>query len=81
LNTPQAELRPLASLVCSGACSFEWTKRGLLDDPTYLGWRHRRIGAAYDDFIDRFVKAERTELPDVLVQWGRTSPPRTPCPS
>jgi malate dehydrogenase (oxaloacetate-decarboxylating) len=36
----------------------------------YLGWRHRRIGGAdYDDFVDRFVQAVRTELPDVLLQW------------
>ena len=42
----------------------------LLDDPMYLGWRHRRIsGAAYDDFIDQFVQAVRTEMPDVLLQW------------
>jgi malate dehydrogenase (oxaloacetate-decarboxylating) len=42
----------------------------LLDDPVYIGWRHRRIdGADYDDFIDRFVEAVRAELPDVLVQW------------
>ena len=42
----------------------------LLDDPVYLGWRHRRIdGAEYDGFIDRFVQAVRTELPQVLVQW------------
>src|ERR1700722_3144976 len=43
---------------------------GLLDDPMYLGWRHHRIaGAGYDDFVDRFVQAVRTELPDVLLQW------------
>jgi malate dehydrogenase (oxaloacetate-decarboxylating) len=42
----------------------------LLDDPVYLGWRHRRIGGAeYDDFIGRFVQAVRVELPDVLLQW------------
>jgi malate dehydrogenase (oxaloacetate-decarboxylating) len=42
----------------------------LLDDPVYLGWRHRRIGGAdYDGFIDRFVQAVRAELPDVLLQW------------
>ena len=42
----------------------------LLDDPMYLGWRHRRIGGAdYDDFVDRFVQAVRAELPDVLLQW------------
>ena len=42
----------------------------LLDDLMYLGWRHRRIsGAGYDDFIDGFVQAVRTEMPDVLLQW------------
>jgi malate dehydrogenase (oxaloacetate-decarboxylating) len=42
----------------------------LLDDPVYLGWRHRRIaGEEYDDFIDRFVDATLDELPDVLLQW------------
>jgi len=42
----------------------------LLDDPLYLGWRHRRIGGAgYDDFVDRFVQAVRAELPGVLLQW------------
>jgi malate dehydrogenase (oxaloacetate-decarboxylating) len=42
----------------------------LLDDPQYLGWRHRRI--ADDDyyaFIDEFVTAVREQLPDVLLQW------------
>jgi malate dehydrogenase (oxaloacetate-decarboxylating) len=43
---------------------------GLLDDPMYLGWRHRRLaGAPYDDFVDRFVQAVRAELPGVLLQW------------
>ena len=43
---------------------------GLLDDPMYLGWRHRRIaGAGYDGFVDRFVQAVRAELPGVLLQW------------
>jgi malate dehydrogenase (oxaloacetate-decarboxylating) len=42
----------------------------LLDDPMYLGWRHRRVsGAAYDEFVRRFVQAVRAELPDVLLQW------------
>jgi malate dehydrogenase (oxaloacetate-decarboxylating) len=43
---------------------------GLLDDPMYLGWRHRRLaGADYDDFVDGFVQAVRAELPGVLLQW------------
>src|ERR1700735_3602390 len=42
----------------------------LLQDPRYLGWRHRRID---DDehyaFIDQFVAAVQRQLPDVLLQW------------
>jgi malate dehydrogenase (oxaloacetate-decarboxylating) len=42
----------------------------LLDDPEYLGWRHRRIGDdEYHSFIGDFVAAVREELPDVLLQW------------
>jgi malate dehydrogenase (oxaloacetate-decarboxylating) len=42
----------------------------LLDDPMYLGWRHRRVtGDDYFHFIDQFVDAVRAELPDVLLQW------------
>ena len=41
-----------------------------LADPEYLGWRHERItGDEYDDFIDRFVRAVKNELPDTLLQW------------
>jgi malate dehydrogenase (oxaloacetate-decarboxylating) len=42
----------------------------LLDDPLYLGWRHRRIDDdAYYAFIDQFVTTVREHLPDVLLQW------------
>ncbi|GAA4789527.1 NAD-dependent malic enzyme [Actinomycetospora chlora] len=42
----------------------------LLDDPLYLGWRHRRIDDdAYFAFVDAFVAAVQEELPDVLLQW------------
>ena len=42
----------------------------LLEDPQYLGWRHRRIGDDdYYAFIDQFVATVREELPDVLLQW------------
>ena len=42
----------------------------LLDDPQYLGWRHRRIADdEYYAFIERFVGAVRTALPEVLLQW------------
>jgi len=42
----------------------------LLQDPRYLGWRHRRIDDdEYYAFIDRFVAAVQKQLPDVLLQW------------
>ena len=42
----------------------------LLDDPQYLGWRHRRIDDDdYYAFIDKFVAAVHKQLPDVLLQW------------
>ncbi len=42
----------------------------LLDDPLYLGWRHRRIDDDdYYAFIDKFVAAVHEQLPDVLLQW------------
>jgi malate dehydrogenase (oxaloacetate-decarboxylating) len=42
----------------------------LLEDPQYLGWRHRRISDdEYFEFVDQFVAAVHEELPDVLLQW------------
>ncbi len=42
----------------------------LLEDPQYLGWRHRRIDDDdYYAFIDEFVATVHEELPDVLLQW------------
>ncbi|MGA9489529.1 MAG: NAD-dependent malic enzyme [Mycobacterium sp.] len=42
----------------------------LLDDPLYLGWRHRRIhDDEYYAFIDQFVAAVQRHLPNVLLQW------------
>ena len=42
----------------------------LLNDPLYLGMRHRRIrGAAYQAFIDRFVESVTRVYPDAVLQW------------
>jgi malate dehydrogenase (oxaloacetate-decarboxylating) len=42
----------------------------LLDDPFYLGWRHRRIDDEdYVAFVEDFVAAVEAELPEVLLQW------------
>jgi starvation-inducible DNA-binding protein len=41
-----------------------------LNDPRYLGVRHRRIrGPAYQAFIDRFVEAASRVYPDAVLQW------------
>ena len=41
-----------------------------LDDPLYLGWKHRRIrGQEYDDFVEAFVSAVTKRWPHVLLQW------------
>src|SRR5919201_3032263 len=41
-----------------------------LDDPIYIGWRHKRVrGADYDDFVEAFVTAVDARWPHVLLQW------------
>ncbi len=41
-----------------------------LDDPLYLGTRHRRVrGDAYQEFIDAFVAAVDKVFPGTLLQW------------
>lgn len=42
----------------------------LLEDPLYLGWRHKRIrGAEYDEFIDNFLTELLKRFPKALVHW------------
>jgi malic enzyme len=42
----------------------------LLNDPLYVGLRHRRIrGDAYQAFVDRFVDAVMRVFPDTVLQW------------
>lgn len=45
-------------------------RQDLLDNPLYLGVRHERLtGAAYQDFIERFVRAFQHRFPKALLQW------------
>lgn len=42
----------------------------LLDNPLYVGWRHKRVrGAEYDAFIEEFVEAVRERWPGAMLQW------------
>lgn len=44
--------------------------KDLLDDPMYLGWRHKRIsGKQYDEFINAFVSALKKEFPQIFLHW------------
>jgi malate dehydrogenase (oxaloacetate-decarboxylating) len=41
-----------------------------LNDPLYIGWRHKRVrGEEYDSFIDEFVTALSERWPHVMLQW------------
>lgn len=44
--------------------------QALLDDPMYIGWRHKRIGQKeYDAFVAEFLEAVKRRWPNVLVQF------------
>jgi malate dehydrogenase (oxaloacetate-decarboxylating) len=41
-----------------------------LNDPLYIGWRHKRVrGADYDSFIEEFIGAVCERWPHVMLQW------------
>ena len=42
----------------------------LLDDPMYMGWRHKRItGDDYFEFVDSFIRVVKDRWPRALVQF------------
>ncbi len=44
--------------------------QALLDNPMYLGWRHKRIsGEEYDRFIERFVTLTQKLFPNIYLHW------------
>jgi malate dehydrogenase (oxaloacetate-decarboxylating) len=68
LYTACAGIRPSTTLPIVLDVGTENDER--LNDPLYIGWRHRRVrGAEYDDFVDAFVSAVRRRWPHVLLQW------------
>lgn len=45
-------------------------REALLDDPLYVGWRHRRLrGDAYDEVVEAFVAGVREVHPRAVLQW------------
>ena len=41
-----------------------------LNDPLYIGWRHKRVrGEEYDSFVAEFIDAVTERWPHVLLQW------------
>jgi malate dehydrogenase (oxaloacetate-decarboxylating) len=42
----------------------------LLNDPMYVGWKHRRLkGVEYDSLLEEVVTAIKTCFPKVVLQW------------
>lgn len=42
----------------------------LLNDPMYMGARHKRIrGKEYDDFVETFIRAVQRRWPDAMIQF------------
>ncbi|RUO36201.1 NAD-dependent malic enzyme [Aliidiomarina shirensis] len=42
----------------------------LLNDPMYMGARHKRItGKEYDDFVDTFIQAVKRRWPNAMIQF------------
>lgn len=42
----------------------------LLNDPMYMGARHKRIrGKEYDDFVDQFIQSVKHRWPEAMIQF------------
>lgn len=77
MDIPVAKL--MVYTLCGGICPTRTlpifldvgtNNQDLLDDPLYLGCPNPRIqGKAYDDFINRFVKAINKHFPKAFLHW------------
>ncbi|MBK8067468.1 MAG: NAD-dependent malic enzyme [Rhodanobacteraceae bacterium] len=68
LYTACAGIHPEATLPIMLDCGTNNQDR--LDNPLYVGWRHKRIsGPDYDAFVEEFVSAVAERWPNILLQW------------
>ena len=68
LYTAAAGIDPAKAIPVS--LDFGTDNEALLADDQYLGWPTRRLrGPEYLAFVDEFVAAVRTVMPEALVQW------------